>query len=62
MNDYELMKLSEKDEEAVYLYDYLPEQIAEIKKMKEQALKNFKEAYFDFYDDVKDSSLKKQDW
>lgn len=62
MNDYELMKLSEKQEEAVNLYDFTPEQIAELEKLKQESLKAFKQAYFDFYDDVKDSSLKKQDW
>lgn len=62
MNDYELMKLSEQEEEAVNLYDFTPEQIQELSKMKIEALKSFKQKYFEYYDDVKDSSLKKQDW
>lgn len=62
MNDYELMKLSEQEEEAVNLYDFTPEQIEALSKMKSEALKTFKQKYFEYYDDVKDSSLKKQDW
>ena len=62
MNEYELMKMSEKEEEAVKLYDFTPEQIEALASMKAEALKNFKQKYFDFYDDVKDSSLKRQDW
>ena len=62
MNDYELMKLSEREEEAVNLYDFTPDQIQALSKMKMEALRNFKEKYFEFYDDIKDSSLKKQDW
>ncbi|MBQ7307663.1 MAG: hypothetical protein IJW82_03955 [Clostridia bacterium] len=62
MNDYELMKLSEREEEAVNLCDFTPDQIEALARMKTEALKNFKEKYFDFYDDIKDSSLKKQDW
>lgn len=62
MNNYELMKLSEMEDEAINLYDFTPEQIEALKTMKIEALKQFKQKYFDFYDDVKDSTLKKQDW
>lgn len=62
MNEYELMKLSENEDEAINLYDFTPEQIEELKKMKSEALRVFKQNYFDFYDDIKDSSRKKQDW
>ena len=43
MNDYELMKLSEREEEAVNLYDFTPDQIQALSKMKMEALRNFKE-------------------
>ena len=62
MNEYELMKLSEKEDEAINLYDFLPEQIEMLEKLKAEALAEFKKSYFEFYNDVKDSSLKKQDW
>lgn len=62
MTEYELMKLSEKEEEAINLSDYTTEQIMLMASLKEKAYKQFKEKYFDYYDDVKDSTLKKQDW
>ena len=57
MNERELMKLAESLEE-FSMSDYTPD---ELRKMKGDS-ENFKEKYFEFYDDVKDRSLKKQDW
>lgn len=62
MNDYELLKLSEKYDEAINLSDFTPEEINEIIKQKQAGAKTFKEKYFEFYDDVKSSSKKREDW
>ena len=48
MNDYELMKLSEKEEEAVNLYDFTPDQIEALSKMKMEALRNYNESNYLF--------------
>lgn len=62
MNEYELMKLSELLDEAVNLYDFTPEEIQQLIKSKQLDAKNFKEKYFEFYDDVKSESKKREDW
>lgn len=62
MNDYELMKLSEQLDEGVNLYDFTPEEIQQLIKEKQKNSKSFKEKYFEFYNDVKSSSKKHEDW
>lgn len=62
MNDKELLKLSELYDEAVNLYDYTPQEIEELAKLKQNSSKTFKEKYFEYYDDVKSSSKKHEDW
>ena len=62
MNEYELMKLSELLDEAVNLYDFTPEEIQQLIKSKQLDAKTFKEKYFEFYDDVKSESKKREDW
>lgn len=62
MNEYELLKLSEKFDEAVNLYDFTPEELQQIIAEKQLATRTFKEKYFEFYDDVKSSSKKREDW
>ena len=57
MNERELMKLAETMEE-FSMSDFT---IEDLKKMSGKEDK-FKEKYFDYYDDVKDKTLKKQDW
>lgn len=57
MNERELMKLAETLEE-FSMSDYTPE---ELRKMKGD-YDSYKEKYFEYYNDVKDRSLKKQDW
>lgn len=61
MNDYELMRASENCDEAIELNQFTPEQISQMAKQKSKS--NFKQNYFDFYDDVKSHTLgTKQDW
>ncbi len=57
MNERELMKLAETLDE-FSVSDYTVE---ELEKMSNKS-SNFKEIYFDYYDDVKDRTRKKQDW
>ena len=62
MNEKELLKLSEIYDEAINLYEYTPEEIQEIIKSKQKDCKSFKDKYFDYYDDIKTSSKKHEDW
>lgn len=57
MNERELMKLAESLEE-FSISDFTVE---ELEKLRGENT-NFKDKYFDFYDDVKDRTRKKQDW
>lgn len=57
MNERELMKLAESLEE-FSICDFTVE---ELEKLRGENT-NFKDKYFDFYDDVKDRTRKKQDW
>ncbi|MBQ9729849.1 MAG: hypothetical protein IJV80_03455 [Clostridia bacterium] len=69
MSRLDLLKLMQSLGEETELADFTPE---ELQEMIEQMQSNgepvpmtkeeFKEKYFAYYDDVKDKSLKKQDW
>ena len=56
MNERELMKLAETLDE-FSMSDYTVEDLEKLSKSQ-----SFKDKYFEFYDDVKDKTLKKQDW
>ena len=60
MNEREQMKLAESLEE-FSMSDYT---VADLEKMRggTQNYNKYKQNYFNYYDDVKDKSLKKQDW
>ena len=60
MNEREQMKLAETLEE-FSMSDYT---VADLEKLRgsTQNYNKYKQNYFDYYDDVKDKSLKKQDW
>lgn len=60
MNEREMMKLAESLEE-FSMSDYT---VAELEAMKDEinGYDKYKEKYFEYYDDVKDKTLKKQDW
>ncbi|MBQ9118211.1 MAG: hypothetical protein IJY11_03305 [Clostridia bacterium] len=68
MSKLDLLKFLQTYGEEVSLADFTPEQLQEY--IDELAQKEdlpmtpeaFKEAYFAYYDDVKDKTLKKQDW
>ena len=67
MTQYDLMKFFEGFDGEVELGDFTPEELAEYcayAKGQEHPLSpaEWKASYFEFYDDVKDKSLKKQDW
>ena len=71
MSELDLLKLLQACGEETELGDFTPEELQELldrmqaddpsapMPMTPQA---FKERYFAYYDDVKDKSLKKQDW
>lgn len=56
------MKYIQNFDEDFKLSDFTPEELDEILTAYTTATKKFKDNYFSFYDDVKSSSLKKQDW
>lgn len=71
MSELDLLKLLLSCGEETELSDFSPQELQErLRQMNadgtqpEQPLtkEEFKKKYFEFYDDVKDSSLKKQDW
>ena len=69
MSELDLLKLLQACGEETQLGDFTPE---ELQDMLERMASDgeplpltpaqFKERYFAYYDDVKDKSLKKQDW
>lgn len=71
MNDVsklDLLKFLESFDGEVNVADFSPQELEELlQKMQDegdlpQTKENFKKKYFEFYDDVKDKSLKRQDW
>ena len=61
MNEREMMKLAETMEE-FSMSDFTVQELEEMSKNKSSSYAKYKEKYFEYYDDVKDKSLKKQDW
>jgi len=62
MTEYELMNLSEQYDEAIDLSDFTTEEIQEMADKTQSNNHIIKEKYFEFYDDVKCPTRKKQDW
>ena len=67
MSQYDLMKLFEQFEGEISESDFTPEELEEyLREMsgRDEPLspKAWKEQYFEYYDDIKDKSRKKQDW
>lgn len=67
MSQSDLMKFFSRYDSEVTEADFTPEEIEEYLAYAEGEEKPLspeerKKKYFDFYDDVKDKSLKKQDW
>lgn len=68
MSELDLLKLLQTYGEETEIGDFTPEELQDlIDRMQADGdlpitPQNFKEKYFAYYDDVKDKSLKKQDW
>lgn len=60
MNERDMMKLAETLDE-FSMSDYTVEDLEKMKGEK-SGYDKYKERYFEYYDDVKDKTLKKQDW
>ena len=61
MNEREMMKLAETLDE-FSMSDYTVEDLQKMKVDSQVSYDKYKEKYFEYYDDVKDKTLKKQDW
>ena len=69
MSELDILKLLQAYGEETELGDFTPEELQEMLERMENdgeplplTKEAFKEKYFTYYDDVKDKSLKKQDW
>ena len=56
------MRLFEEYDGEVSMSDFAPEELEDIARLYETDSEAFKRKYFEFHDDVKSPSLKKQDW
>ncbi|MCI5797215.1 MAG: hypothetical protein MR024_01120 [Firmicutes bacterium] len=57
---FDILKYMQNFDEDFKMSDYTPEEIYEM--IHKNETEKFKDKYFSKYDDVKSSSLKKQDW
>lgn len=57
-----LFKYLENFDEDFSMSDFTPEELYEITKQNQKSAQKFKDEYFSKYNDVKSSSLKRQDW
>ena len=67
MSELDVLKILQMYGEETELGDFTPEELQELlDSLQEEKAPltpaQFKERYFAYYDDVKDKSLKKQDW
>lgn len=69
MSELDILKLLQTYGDETELADFTPDELRELlecMRCGDEPLpmikEAFKEKYFEFYDDVKDKSLKKQDW
>ena len=62
MTERNLMRLSEEYDGEVSMAVFAPEELEEMLGYKLEGLDALKKKYFDFYDDVKSQSLRRQDW
>lgn len=56
------LKIIERYDEDFKMCDYTPDELEELINAFKNSNEKFKDEYFAFYDDVKSSSRKKQDW
>ena len=57
-----LLALIQEFDEEFKFSDYTPEELEEYLNTLKSTNQKFKDKYFEFYDDIKSSSRKKQDW
>ena len=69
MSKLDLLKFLESYEGEKEIADFTPDELSElIERMQREGRdapltkEEFKKKYFEYYDDVKDKSLKRQDW
>lgn len=62
MNNNDLLKLSEYFDEGINLGDFTTEELFAMLEEYTLDKQKFKDKYFEIHNDVKHSSLKKQDW
>ena len=68
MSELDILKLLQTYGEETEIGDFTPEELQELLDRMQNdgdlplTKEAFKEKYFAYYDDVKDKSLKKQDW
>lgn len=68
MSKLDILKLLQEIGEETEIADFTPDELEEmLERMRSDGTvamtpEQFKERYFAYYDDVKDKSLKKQDW
>lgn len=56
------LKIIQEYDEDFKLCDYTPDELEELINTYKNSNEKFKDKYFSFYNDIKSSSLKKQDW
>ncbi len=56
------MRLFEEYDGEISMSDFSPSELEEMLGYKLEDKDALKKKYFDFYDDIKSSSLRKQDW
>lgn len=69
MSKLDLLKVMESYDGEVEIADFTPEELKELIERLERdeeplpmTKEAFKKKYFEYYDDVKDKTLKRQDW
>ena len=69
MSELDILRLLQSYGEETELSDFTPDELQELLQRMQNdgeplplSKEAFKERYFAYYDDVKDKSLKKQDW
>ena len=69
MSELDILRLLQNYGEETELSDFTPDELQELLQRMQNdgeplplSKEAFKERYFAYYDDVKDKSLKKQDW
>lgn len=62
MSEADLYKFFSQYDGEADLSDFSPEELQTLLRGEEETRRGYKERYFEYYDDVKSKSLKKQDW